>query len=305
MTFTLPQVRIEDSQVHGPLSVFPLFDGELVADVKTAVDYLLSDEAMEAGLLTIEEVSIQGSVPELLVTNKGDRKILFLEGEGLLGAKQDRISNTSILIGRGKTKIPVSCVEQGRWNYKSRQLSSGGRHAPSKIRGELKRSVNRSVKESGEHHSDQGKVWEGVQKLESSHRLCSPTFALSDTFEALEEPIAEAQEKIRYVDGATGVAVALGKKVVAIELFDKAETSRKVWDRLLSGFIADALSEQAEQDLAGKADVERVLAAAKDANWDQVDPVGEGEEYRTEVAKDHASALCFETELVHGSVIAV
>ena len=87
------------------------------------VDYLLSDEAIAAGSVTVEEVSEGGSVPDLLVTNPGDSRVLFLEGEELRGAKQNRVLNTSVLVAaHSKTTIPVSCVEQGRWRYRTQAL---------------------------------------------------------------------------------------------------------------------------------------------------------------------------------------
>src|SRR5689334_5862610 len=101
---TFPEVRIADPVRHEALAVFPLF-----TDAPSGVDYLLSDEALEAGAVTVEEVSESGSVPNLLVDNKGDSAVLFLEGEELRGAKQNRVLNTSILIApRSKTTIPVS-----------------------------------------------------------------------------------------------------------------------------------------------------------------------------------------------------
>ena len=56
---------------------------------------------------------------------RGDIRVLFLEGEELVGAKQNRILNTSVLLpARSKIKIPVSCVERGRWAYKSKHFGS-------------------------------------------------------------------------------------------------------------------------------------------------------------------------------------
>ena len=43
----------------------------------------------------ITEVSEGGSVPELRVVNKGDARILVLDGEELRGAKQNRVLNTT------------------------------------------------------------------------------------------------------------------------------------------------------------------------------------------------------------------
>src|ERR1700720_2982613 len=154
--FTFPGIRVGNQICHESLTVFPLF-----TEPHGQVDYLLSDEALQAGSVTVQEVSEGGSVPDLLVENKGDIRVLFLEGEELVGAKQYRILNTSILLpARSKIKIPVSCVERGRWAYKSRQFGSGGRHSPSKLRHTLKSSVHESLLGGSGHRSDQSKVWE-------------------------------------------------------------------------------------------------------------------------------------------------
>jgi hypothetical protein len=76
------------------LALFPLFDGAF-----QLVEYTLSDHGIASGVVTVEEVSASGSVPELLVENKGDIRVLFLEGEELIGAKQNRILNTSVRRG--------------------------------------------------------------------------------------------------------------------------------------------------------------------------------------------------------------
>ena len=111
MSIAFPSIRIGDPIRHEALTVFPLFS-EAISEVQ----YRLSDVALADESLLVEEVSEGGSVPELLVENKGDERVLFLEGEELVGAKQNRILNTSVLVAaHTKIKIPVSCVEQGRW----------------------------------------------------------------------------------------------------------------------------------------------------------------------------------------------
>ena len=52
---TLPEVRVGDPLRHEALTVFPLFD-----PAKGSADYLLSDEALAAGVVTVEEVGIPG-----------------------------------------------------------------------------------------------------------------------------------------------------------------------------------------------------------------------------------------------------
>jgi hypothetical protein len=305
MSVGFPHVRIGKAVRYKTLSVFPLFDGSM-----TPVEYTLSDEGLGSGAVTVVEVSEAGSVPDLLVDNQGDVPVLFLEGEELVGAKQNRVLNVSVLIAaHSKTKIPVSCVEQGRWGYKSRKFGSSGSHSSSRLRYFLKKSVTRSVMAKRGHRSDQGKVWEEVARQQTALGTSSGTSAMADTFRAYDDDVAEFRKELQYVDGACGLAVAIGNKVVAVDLFDKAATCRKVWQRLLSGYVLDALEANAEAsetepNRAATADVERLLATASAMPWHKADPVGEGDEYRASQGDDvHASALTLDGSPVHVSVV--
>jgi len=300
MSVTFPEVRVGEAIRHGALSVFPLFAG-----ATNPVDYLLSDEGIASGAVAVEEVSQTGSVPDLLVENKGDIRVLFIEGEELVGAKQNRILNTSVLIAaKSKTKIPVSCVEAGRWRYKSSHFDPSGTCSPSRLRHFVKASVSGSLKAGRGHRSDQGKVWEEVARQQESLGASSLTGAMSDAFEAYQGRVAEFQERLRYVEGATGLAVAIGPRVVAVDLFDKPGTCRKVWNRLLSGYVLDALEARAEEGPVAPSDVEQTLSLAGTMPWQSAEPVGEGEEYRAEAGDAlHASALTFHESPVHLSMV--
>ena len=300
MSVTFPQIRVGEPIRYKALSVFPLF-----TESNGSVEYLLADEAIRDQLLAVQEVSESGSVPELLVENKGDIRVLFIEGEELVGAKQNRILNTSILIAaKSKTKIPVSCVEHGRWGYKSKFFGSSGSHSPSKLRYALKASVTASLKANGTRHSDQGEVWDKVGELHAAHLVESPTGAMSDAFDAYQDRVSEFREKLKYVEGASGMAVVIGKKVVGCDLFDKPSTCRKVWDRLLSGLVFDALEAKESSETAETSEIDQLLKTTSDAAWKPTEPIGEGEEYRAELGKgEQASALTFHDSLVHGSVL--
>jgi hypothetical protein len=296
----LSDVRVGDPLRHGNLSIFPLF-----ADRPSAVDYLVSDEAIAAGGVAVEEVGEDGSVPELLVRNDGDARVLFLEGEELRGAKQNRVLNTSVLVAaHSRVKIPVSCVEQGRWRYQSKRFASAGTHSSPKLRASLKESVTRSLSSGRGYSSDQGAVWREVARQQEVLGAASPTAAMSDTYETHRARLDEARAALAYVEGAAGLAVAVGPKLVALDVFDKPTTCRKVWDRLLTGATMEALEAPSAEGATTVEDVRAVLDRLDAADWTSAPAVGEGRELRwTPDPATHASALVLDDAVLHGSLV--
>ena len=129
---------------------------------------------------------------------------------------------------------------------------------------------------------------------------------MSDAFDAYKDRIAAFTMKLRYVEGASGLAVAISGLVVSVDLFDKAATCRKIWDRFLSGVVFDALEAGATDQHASVTAVEELLTQASDLAWEPTAAVGEGKEFRAESPRgDYASALVLEGAIVHGSVMTV
>jgi hypothetical protein len=96
--------------------------------VEREPSYVTLDEAIEQAWTEVTEISEQGSVPELRVINKGPQPVFILDGEELVGAKQNRVVNLSILVAAAsELVIPVSCVEAGRWRSRSKAFASAPR----------------------------------------------------------------------------------------------------------------------------------------------------------------------------------
>jgi len=70
----------------------------LIATDDRDADYLTLDEALANGCIRVSEVSEHGAVPALKVVNTGDTAVFLLDGEELIGAKQNRVVNLSILV---------------------------------------------------------------------------------------------------------------------------------------------------------------------------------------------------------------
>src|SRR5215469_7354079 len=108
------RIEIGRSSQFRNLTLFPLFPRNAsISDL----DYLLLEDAIAQGKVRIAELQAGGSVPELSLTNMGELPVLLVDGEELIGAKQNRVLNLTILAPAKQTiVIPVSCVEAGRWN---------------------------------------------------------------------------------------------------------------------------------------------------------------------------------------------
>jgi hypothetical protein len=116
------------------------------------------------------------------------------------------------------------------------------------------------VRENRGRTSDQEEVWKEVDRLHATHQVESGTGAISDAFETLKFQLAFMRSQLRYVEGASGLAVAIGEQVLSVDLFDKPSTCRKVGDRLLSGVMFDALEAGATDQHASVTAVENCLA---------------------------------------------
>src|SRR4030042_201576 len=154
----LSKLEFGELKVFNNMAIFPLF-----TSINHSPEYLTLKGALEKNLLTITEVSQSGSVPELKVMNKSGIPVLLLDGEELAGAKQNRVLNTTILLKENsETIIPVSCTEQGRWAYASREFLDSGNIMHHSVRSRNVSSVSCSLKESQAYRADQGAVWDGI-----------------------------------------------------------------------------------------------------------------------------------------------
>ena len=98
-----------------------------------APGYLTLDEALAAGHASVTEVSEAGSVPELLVKNLAPSPVLILDGEELVGAKQNRIVNLTILVAAGADAAHPRVVRRGRALGAPLARVRGGRPRPLRV----------------------------------------------------------------------------------------------------------------------------------------------------------------------------
>ena len=83
--------QLGETVEHRGIVVTPLFPRR-----DPVAEYVTLDEALPRGL-RVDEASNAGTVPELVVHNPTDKRVLLYDGEELVGAKQDRILNVTVL----------------------------------------------------------------------------------------------------------------------------------------------------------------------------------------------------------------
>lgn len=266
--------------------------------------YLLASEAIGNGLLSVTEVSDSGSVPQLLATNQADRPILLIDGEELQGAKQNRILNTTVLLpANTKTTIPVSCVEEGRWNQESVLFQSGD-YAPSSLRRRKSRSVQASLRSRGQAESDQGEVWDCVREHIAEANASSPTRAMSDAISSQRALLQGFQEALPCPTGASGVLAAVNGHFIAVDAFDSPETLDVLWPRLIASYAADAVrnaNAESEKTFTAKA-AKVVLEHIAEQQCQAFDSAGRGKDLRFEAEDLLGQALAVDSHLLHLSV---
>ena len=193
--------------------------------------------------LAIEELPAS-TVPFLGVTNPTNRPVLIPEGEQLIGGLQDRVLNTSVLVAPSTyLDIPVSCLEQGRWGDR-REFDRGNAFAPRRTRRAKNASVADSVRREGSRRSDQAAVWNTIDR-ELAHRgVNSRTRAARDAEGVLRRDRNRADAIQRLVrrgplPGQCGVAVAHGRRMVAVEVFGNQDLLVPHWEGLVRSHLME------------------------------------------------------------------
>ncbi len=286
------------------LTVVPLFRRKPAP----TTTYITLDEALARGDFEATEVTEGGSVPELRVLNAGDAPVLMLDGEELVGAKQNRIINLTILVpARSEVAIPVSCVEAGRWDRRGREFSSSGNAQYSRARAMKVSQVTQSLASIGEARSDQHWIWDDIAAKANRLAADSDTLAMSTIFEAHHRTVGAYVHAFPRIPNQCG-AVFLSEGIpVGLDLFESEGIFNALFPKLLRSYALDAVDPGdveaprhpcfLEPRDTARAFVGRVANAAVDA--DVFPTVGMGETMRVEKGLISAAALVAADRVLH------
>ncbi len=202
--------------------------------------YITLQQAIDADKVVINEVSNSGTVNTLLVRNLSTDTLFVMSGEILIGGKQDRVVARDMLIppNSGQMKLPVFCVEQGRWQYKS----DGTKFT------EYYGMANEHLRDLIDHNGGQQAVWNEVSKTNQKDGVYSAT----DAYTAHASKIEYRKIEQEYVDffenvfndqnDVIGVLAITGNVIEGADLFVSNILFTQEYRKLMYSYIDDAIT---------------------------------------------------------------
>jgi hypothetical protein len=210
------------------------------------------DDALTRGTLQITEVTESGHVPEIKVKNHGRRPVLVIDGEELVGAKQNRTVNLSILIpAAADVIVPVTCVEAGRWSHRSRSFAASPRTHFAAGRAAKSAQVSESLLRSGVARADQPQVWSDIAEKSERLGIHSETRAMSDVFERQADTVESFVRGLPVAEHQVGAVFMLNGEPKGIDLFDNPRTFRALIPKIVRGYALDAIDPSFKPDSRG------------------------------------------------------
>ena len=257
----------------GGLVIFPL-----LGNGQRLVSYLSGPEAIETGLIEVSELS-RPEISCLLVNNLSSIPVLLVEGEMLIGMKQNRTMNVTVLCPpMTETVVPVSCVEEGRWRARGLgAVERKSRVASGSLRSAKTAHLEARRMDPTRRASKQSVIWDAVRRYGVDHGVrLSDSAALDEIQEQIEGRIGEELSRIRALPNQVGVVCASGDRVLGLDLFDSADTLDLYLRPIVAGHALDATRrDHAVDPLAA---VQEFLELVNDCGQDSGAGVGLGTE---------------------------
>ena len=284
---SLEKLVISRPITYKNLKIFPL-----TKSFMPIASFTTLDEAMNKDWLTIREIG-SGDVNFVELRNTGNKTVLILTGEMISGAKQDRMLKDDVLIPpKSKwVRVPVYCVEHGRWVTVSTAFKSSGLVVPNALRQRAR------ISES------QAEVWEEIASSQDQLGISSTTGTALANYEDAEtkKKVAEYTQHFaklpRLTKNVVGVCVTTGNRIVCLDVFVNNDLLMKYWSKLLKSYVMDAIHET--ESTIHENDVRALLEALVHARKVSIGTPGLGDLFKIETDFGKGSALILQTQLVH------
>jgi hypothetical protein len=237
--------RISGPYTHKNLSIYLVHGNDTVA----AGDYMTLEEALDAGVIKINET---GNVNTLQLVSKSKKKIFIQSGDIIKGGRQDRVIKNDLIINvnSGTVNINVFCVEHGRWQKRGFEDAAHFSSSKEKI-------ATKGLKLAAKSTESQQDVWTEVavaqEKLEKNVgapvRASESSSSLQLTLEnknveklsdeyvgAIEDIVAGQRDVVGYV-------FAINGEINSGDIYGNRTLFEKLWPKQIKASAIEAVSE--------------------------------------------------------------
>jgi hypothetical protein len=235
----LGSLAIGDPVTYGGLTVFPVFrENSALGEL----GYTLLEEAVARGTARVTEIDARGSVPQLRFENLGDKPVLLLDGEELVGAKQNRVVNLTILApAKQVIVIPVSCVEAGRWEAKTEDFQPATHVMYTRARAAKATQVSLSMVSGDRRQADQSAIWSEIALKSQRLGAHSATGAMKAIYDARAGAIDAYLRDFVWMERQAGVIFSIGSEDMGLDLMDHPHAMRAMLPKLVRSYALDAI----------------------------------------------------------------
>jgi hypothetical protein len=254
--------------------------------------FSLLNESMKSGKVKISEV---GNVDTVSLNYSGNSPLFVMDGEEIIGARQNRVFNTSFITERvEEIPVPVSCVEEGRYQGKKNFIPSEVIAYP-ELRSIIASSTTRSLEITHSFKADQASIWESVKKTLNTLKKTSKTLSMHDGYENKKETLFSEFKPDR---DTIGLIAYTGKKPLGVDIFGSHYLFKKLSTRIILSYLFGAYG------IRGKfSKPDGFFNKLKEIKeWKSFEGVGKGKELRYIGNKIVAKASIFKDKPAHISM---
>jgi hypothetical protein len=259
------------------------------------------DEALESHSIEVAEFTDAGQVSRIKIINHSARMVFIMAGEQLVGCKQNRIVNSSIMVpAHSEMPLPVTCVERSRWGYTSSAFLSLRTSSHYYLRAMVSGQASKSYRFAGAPISDQTKVWGEVSRKLEAMDSPSSSDAMQDLYRTYAVKLGELKQNFSAPADCNAAAFVIAGRIIGTDFFDKADTLRKLWRKLIKSCSIDALElATASAGSVAPEEISKWLESSASARQKPLPSPGIGVDVRIEGKDVIGASLVIDDQPIH------
>jgi hypothetical protein len=249
-TSFIHSLQVGTPQAHQGLAYMPLSLG--TKGVQNPTQYLLGTQALRVNSISVTETD---AVAQLDCFNCSALPVFFPAGTLLIGGAQDRMVESSLVVGSGHTgQLPVQCTQQNRWDT-GIAANDDRSHFTSPERGSM---GAHSLLAAATGEMGQTNTWQTIDQIAATTETATVTSRLADVFEQQLTRIDEyyssiALPKVIDTQLVVGALFVIAGKTIAdtqwfLDIFGRQDLMSGTEKALLEGAALAAIARKEQTD---------------------------------------------------------